>query len=157
MTYSINVNKLNESVAVDFEALPDNAKQYVIEYGLKQIVNDSHSGIKDKEEVKAVIERKLQALAEGNITIRRGGSSNPHSRVVEAIVDDLKNFLGIQKKQSREKITEAYDGTWASVDKVLKTLAEKKHVTYKELVAQYENIKEGENIENTPVALDELL
>lgn len=41
--YKINLSierKVVKTLDVDFDAMPDNAKAYVIEYGLKQILND---------------------------------------------------------------------------------------------------------------------
>lgn len=91
----VPINKLSKTVEVDFDSLPDNAKEYVITYGLKQVLNDSHSAYrmaKPEEEaegtvfdnveefqeaVQEVIDAKVEALMDGSVTIRTGVSRAP--------------------------------------------------------------------------------
>lgn len=82
----ITINKTASIVEVDYDNLPDNSKAFILNYGIRQILNDCHSSIirKDFETneafAKAVsdaVSAKITALAAGDLTIRRGGSSQP--------------------------------------------------------------------------------
>jgi len=42
--YKINIPKANTEIEIDFDALPDNSKEYVIDYGLGQNLNDAVAG-----------------------------------------------------------------------------------------------------------------
>lgn len=79
-TFNIDINKINSNQEVDFDKLPDNAQRFIIEYGLRQILNDAHSqcivkNYDDMEELKSDVESaikaKLGALQSGEITTRR--------------------------------------------------------------------------------------
>ena len=80
---TIIINKTGESVAVGFDGLPEVSKAFVINYGLRRILNDYHSSVqaKDYPELadfhKAVMEAvrgKLAALESGQLTTRRASA-----------------------------------------------------------------------------------
>lgn len=79
MVYNISINKAAQSVQVDFASLPDNVKSHIIEYGIKQKLNDKHSQIKadDKNAAKVVMELVHGLLDDwkaGKVTATRQGS-----------------------------------------------------------------------------------
>lgn len=81
--YTIHIGKIEATRDVDFAAFTDAVKDYVITYGLTQILNDAHSQltvkIKDEsgnridnpeytpDNVAALVDKKLAALIEGKL------------------------------------------------------------------------------------------
>ena len=78
MTYKIKLAKAKTDLTVDFNAMPEIAQRYIIEYGLGQKLNDSgaHATVKELGEEEAAAqalssaESVLTALMAGNITQR---------------------------------------------------------------------------------------
>lgn len=114
MTIQIIINKTGR--IVETGDLPQNAKDFVFEYGLKQILNDCHSAIKradfktEEEFVSAVnsaVDKKLAAIESGQLTIRKAAEPlNPLEKIinrlgVEAIAGALKR-KGIARKTLEE-------------------------------------------------------
>lgn len=80
--YTINITKAATTLDVDFDALTDSVKEYVIRYGMTQILNDAHSQIKAGEDgaadkAKSLAVKKLDALVAGEVRTARGESANP--------------------------------------------------------------------------------
>lgn len=46
MLYNITISKLNEVVSFDTAKLPEASVNYVMEYGFKKSINDSHATVK---------------------------------------------------------------------------------------------------------------
>lgn len=72
---SVNIGKINESYSLDFAKLPFISQTYIINYGLKQTLNDAAAGISDKgyndkalfiSHVKEAVGKRLSQLIEGN-------------------------------------------------------------------------------------------
>ena len=82
--YVVGLKKAQADLAVDFAGMPEAAKAYVLEYGLRQVLNDAmSSGDKAKpDECKAMALKKLDALMRGEIRAQRegGGSADPVGR-----------------------------------------------------------------------------
>lgn len=72
---TIHVNKAGESIQVDFEALPENVKAHIIEYGLKQKFNDVHSAEKDGKTAMGLVKNLLKRLMAGELTKSRNAGS----------------------------------------------------------------------------------
>ena len=76
--YSIYISKADKVLSVDFDSLPEVSKRFIIEYGLKQKLNDAGSSATVKElgpneaakQAFALAEASLQALASGQISVR---------------------------------------------------------------------------------------
>ena len=49
MKYNITVSKINESFAFDDETLPRVSVEFLVEYGLRQKLADSHASVKRAE------------------------------------------------------------------------------------------------------------
>lgn len=63
-------------VNIDYDALPQQSKDFVINYGLKQLLADSHVAGKTPDEKAGLLDKKLDKLLEGTLDIRtstRGG------------------------------------------------------------------------------------
>jgi hypothetical protein len=73
MQFEIHVRKADHSESIDFSQLPENVQQFVAEYGLRQILNDSVSGVKDQAEAQEKVQAKAEALRNGNVKMSGGG------------------------------------------------------------------------------------
>lgn len=111
---NILISKANQTLEVDWDAMPDNAKAFIIEYGLKQKLNDATSSIKKDEENAAALalaasENVLEALMKGNITVRSGKSSMTLEErcLQKAIRTVFKKFVGENLKQLEDDSNEA--------------------------------------------------
>lgn len=123
---TIEIRKLNSTVEVDFHKLPETAQAFIINYGLKQVLNDAHSQVVWKrndgtmvygedtaeaqeqyaKDVMSAIDEKLEALQSGQITTRKAGTPkivNPIEReayrLVSVIILDAIKVQGLNKKQ----------------------------------------------------------
>jgi len=77
--YTINLAKAGTGISVDFSAMPENAQAFVIEYGLRQILNDCASSVKKGEKDAPAIalglaEKRLAKLMAGDFTRTAGGA-----------------------------------------------------------------------------------
>lgn len=62
------------TVEIDWDALPAASKSFVINYGLKQLLADSHVSGKTADEKLGLLDKKLDKLLEGTLSIRSGGT-----------------------------------------------------------------------------------
>lgn len=72
-SYSIPVGKLETDYKVDTADMNPATLQFIFRHGLKQLINDSHSGIKEAEEVERLVISKIKALETNKITNRASG------------------------------------------------------------------------------------
>lgn len=84
MTHVIRVARLDRNESIDFDALPEASKSFVIVYGLKQLLNDSIVSGESNEERNGLLDKKLDKLFEGTLSIRDGGTreSDPLARAI---------------------------------------------------------------------------
>lgn len=84
MAYEITITKLNRKESIDFAALPAASQTFVINYGLRQLLNDSFVSGETHEERVDLLDRKLSKLFEGTLHVREGGSreSDPLAREI---------------------------------------------------------------------------
>lgn len=83
----VQIAKTGQSVEVDFKALPANSQEFIINYGLRQMLNDCHSALTVKgwegtqeafnEAVMKAVSDKLAAIASGDLSIRKAGKAEP--------------------------------------------------------------------------------
>lgn len=124
---TINIAKAGQSIAVDFDALPQAAKDYYIAYGVRQSLNDAVAGLKaddfDSEEAfkeAALIAATERAdnIAAGTIRSHGGRVSDPVEAetmrlAVAAVSAAILNKGGKLKeytmKQLREKASQHLD------------------------------------------------
>lgn len=76
----INISKAEKSLSVDWDAMPEAAQRHIIEYGLRQKLNDAGSQFKKGEENFAdnafgAAETVLAALMAGQVTVRQSKGS----------------------------------------------------------------------------------
>lgn len=76
---NVYVSKSDSLLSVDWDKMPENAKAHIIEYGLKQKLNDAGSSATVKnlgpneaaKQAKAAAENVLAALMRGDVTVRQ--------------------------------------------------------------------------------------
>lgn len=112
--YTIGIGKTGKSQEVDFGAMNEDVRDYVIAYGLKQILNDCHASVQRKDfdeqgefilAVEEAVNDKLAALASGKISIRTGTareSIDPVTKIVMRMAKEI--ILGaIKAKGLKQK------------------------------------------------------
>jgi len=103
MTYSIFIAKTGRTIEVDFDALPDVSKEYLIKYGLKQCFNDCHSSVKVggeddwMDKANAFVDIKLEKLESGELR-REANAFTPLER-------ELEKLAYLHVKQANPKAT----------------------------------------------------
>jgi hypothetical protein len=98
MTHSILIAKFKTSIEVpDFETLPDATKEYIIEYGMRQSLNDRVAGETDLKEGMALVQKRLDGWIAG--TVRAMGT-----REVDPVKTESKRLALVAVKNAiREK------------------------------------------------------
>lgn len=114
----VSIGKIGASVDVDYAAFAANVQEYVVAYGLTQILNDAHSSVTEKAEpntakreaaVMALVEKKLAALVSGNVHMRSGGSRKDRvtARAIEIALGHVKPIKGTDGKRDAKAIRKA--------------------------------------------------
>ena len=93
---NITIAKTGQSIEIDFAALPANSQDFIINYGLRQILNDCHSSLTIKgwegdkadfdKAVMEAVEEKFGAIMSGDLTIR--GTGEP--RIVDPVEKEVR-------------------------------------------------------------------
>lgn len=114
----IYISKADAFLEVDFDAMPENAKAFIIEYGLKQKLNDKGASatVKDLGPVEAgkqafaMAETSLEALMAGRISVRTAAQTiSAEDRISLRVTRSLyKQFIGAKPEDdvSRETLVE---------------------------------------------------
>lgn len=121
--HTITIAKAAKNVVVDFDALPDVSKAYIIEYGLRQSLNDATASLK-RDEYKtdgefqdaalAVAEKKLAGILSGELRQSVGRIGDPIeaeymrlaiAAISTAIVNKGGKLKDYTMKQLRERAT----------------------------------------------------
>lgn len=74
--FNVLIKKTEQKVNVDFDKLPEHVQQYIIEYGIKQRLNDCHSQIPkgDDTAVMEAVNKVIDDWNQGIVRAARGGS-----------------------------------------------------------------------------------
>lgn len=99
--FNINISKAKTALQVDWDNMPQNAKDYIIQYGLKQKLNDCYAtvviGADNPADVAlSAASEMLANLMAGNITIRAAASvqsleDKVRTRIIRA---NFKKYVG---------------------------------------------------------------
>lgn len=94
---TINLHKIGQTIDVDYDAFTPEVKDFVINYGLTQILNDSMSGVKvgrgaeatddQKAEGRGLVEKRLTALTEGKLRQRVASAKTPADPVAKRALE----------------------------------------------------------------------
>ena len=86
----IQVKKAEQAYEFDFVNLPEAAKEFVIEYGLRQIMNDSVSSAKTQAEAEGMAGKKYDALLSGTLrAVRSATPADPIGAEAQAIAKGI--------------------------------------------------------------------
>lgn len=69
---TINIGKADTDIQVDLSTLPPASLVYLVDYGLKQSLNDAAAAETEAELVMAKVNKRLDALRDGTIRIHAG-------------------------------------------------------------------------------------
>lgn len=136
------IGKTGQTVSVDFDSLPDNAKAYIVHYGFKQALNDAHSaftigkGDCTAEMIMEIVGEKLQAIVSGELNVRSGGRIGDPVRA-EAIGEAEKIVKNAVRKAGK-KLADV---------KNIRELAEKYLASHPELTEKAKKTVEARNAE----------
>ena len=121
---NISIAKAGESVTVDFDALPEVSQKYIIEYGLRQSLNDATASLKRddyetdddfKAAALAVANKKLDGILSGELRQSAGRIGDPveaeYMRLaVAAISTAIVNKGGKLKDYTMKQLRERASG-----------------------------------------------
>ena len=100
MEITTYIRKAGESVTIDFDELAPNVQTFIIEYGLRQKLNDAHSQVDkdDKAAVMTAVNRVVDAFKSGRIPSGGGSSLDPVEVAARAQLVAFLMKLGNTKK-----------------------------------------------------------
>lgn len=81
----VTIGKLNESIEVDFAALPAVSQAFIIQYGLKQLLNDALVSGETNDERRGLVHKKLDGLKSGQLRSTSTRSSDPVAREIKRL------------------------------------------------------------------------
>ena len=91
-----------ETEVFAWSELSDDVQRFLVEYGLKQILGDAISGVKDSEDAANKIAEKAIALREGTVKMTGGGKAKSE---IEREAEEI--LAGLLKQASVANLTEA--------------------------------------------------
>ena len=120
MIYKIAINKANEAVEVDFANLPENVQKHIIEYGIKQKLNDKHSQIKsDEKDAPALVMELVQALLSdweaGKVAASRSGGVTSLEKVIHRLF-----LVSLEQTKFQGNVIKSQKAAQAMLDKIAK-------------------------------------
>lgn len=116
-------------VKIDWDAMPDASKDFVIRYGLKQYLADGMAGAENVDAAKAGVDGRAAKLASGDLTRTRGeGKEAPDtegSRALKLAKATIRKAMAAANvKATKEAVAEAATKMVASDEKWLKQARE---------------------------------
>lgn len=133
MSHSIRVAKLDRDFAIDFDALPANAQAFIIEYGLRQKLNDAISALNMEAEGAqadgvAKVTSVIEALQNGEIRLMGGREGDPikaeAKRLATVAVNAAIKAAGKVQKQYKDQLPALVDKYLAKHPEVMDTARE---------------------------------
>lgn len=100
MKVNVKIAKTGQSFELDFDALPDVSKEFLVEYGLRQklsdTVSDSEKFPKDSDAAREQVQETYDALLKGIVRRKRGGARlDPIETIMrEYTIDSLREQHG---------------------------------------------------------------
>ena len=103
----IFIAKAKRSITVDYDALPDVSKDYVINYGLRQALNDAAASVASDdtevvEKTLALVDKRLSRILNGTVNVRDSFGREANPVMVEAIELALGTVRGEYKKNGKK-------------------------------------------------------
>jgi len=91
-----------EAQTFAWSELTDDVQRFIVEYGLKQILGDAISGVKDSDDAASKIAEKANALREGTVKMTGGGKAKSE---IEREAEEI--LAGLLKQAQVANLTEA--------------------------------------------------
>lgn len=117
MTYSIQINKTNENLQIDFDSFPEHVKNHIIEYGLKQKLNDCHSDVTEVKFPDAVVRvhevtKRVKGLLEGwtsgEIGKQRASGGKLERMIEQVLLETLSKSSQVKTKKNAQYLMEKH-------------------------------------------------
>lgn len=90
--YTISLKKAETNVFVDFANMPEVSKAHILEYGLRQILNDAMASAKDKDEAESFAMKRLGNLMTGTLRASPNREADPvKAEAVRIATGKIKN------------------------------------------------------------------
>lgn len=124
-TYNIRISKAGKSIEVDFDSLPQVSKDFIIQYGLKQKLNDKGAGETIKElgaeeagsRAWILANQIVDGFKEGKITVRNSvGKMTLEERCLQTII--RKVFKAVCKSSLEKEVDKSNE---ALLQRIAKT------------------------------------
>ncbi len=145
--FTIYIKKANKSLDIDFDSLPPHVQAHIIEYGLKQKVNDCHASEDNPDTAWALVQALASRLQEGDITKRAGGRSPSEI--------ELDNLLSATLKQIGRPTKEIKDlGREERISLIAKFLSKDASLVEKHFIRKAEEIVAAKTIDTSDITLD---
>lgn len=105
MEYDVKIAKIDMNLRVDWDKLSESTRKGIIEYGLRQLLNDAHAAIALKDgdteaeartkraEIEAAVNKRLDALEAGTYRFGSGGGGKRVSAVEQALREIVEEIL----------------------------------------------------------------
>lgn len=89
MQYTIHVNAVDRDITVDWDSMPETAREFVIQYGLRQKLNDCHVSGETPDEKNAAVDKTVAALMSGDIRVGAARAGDPVSAEAKRLARGL--------------------------------------------------------------------
>ncbi len=108
---NVNLSKINESVEFNLDDVNEAGMAYLVEYGLKQSLNDSMAGAKTDAEAVGAWQKRWDAICNGSVATRSGDPLAKHIRAILSQKAKGWNKLDAKARNAMiQKVREAEDG-----------------------------------------------
>jgi hypothetical protein len=125
MTLAVTIAALNRSESIETSDLPDASIEFLLNYGAKQLLNDSHVSGESAAEKAALVDKKLKKLYDGTLSIRdsnRGDAlATEIKRLARKLAGDWFRKNGIKDKDIAEADWKEKVNEYAGKAKVIET------------------------------------
>lgn len=144
---NIYISKSDSILPVDWDSMPKAAQDHIIEYGLKQKLNDAGSSATVKElgpdagpQALAMAENVLSALMKGEVTVRKAASNLSTedqfiSKVTKAIYKSLFKKTLEDGQDGLALISEKLGKPLEKVTKAIEEKAQAEYLVWKQIQA----------------------
>ena len=147
-TYSIAVAKLNNAFAVATGDMTEATKDFIFAHGLKQLINDAHSGKKDLAEIERLVTAKINCL-EANETTSRGS-------VNDTVGGDFKRialtWIANKTGSTKKAIEATRTHNNLSTPELLEMICDKAELSYTEVKAEIDAAVEASKVKTDKIA-----
>jgi hypothetical protein len=114
-TYTVPISKIGDSVDFDWDSLPEASRDYVVMYGFKKSINDTHASVtRDKYDsgeaylaaVHEKVDERIEQIRSGNVPGTRA-AADPHAQKARKLAKELSDseleaaLEWIMKKRAR--------------------------------------------------------